>query len=302
MDGVLIIDKPAGMTSHDVVQRVRRAAGTSRVGHAGTLDPMATGVLVVMIGEATKLGPYLTAEDKRYEARIALGAATDTLDADGAVVARAPLPEWWGSPAAAGRIEQALGAERARREQIPPAFSALKIDGVSAHARARRGENLELAARPVVVHTLELVELSADGFVDLTMRVGKGYYVRSLARDLGHALGCPAHLARLRRTASGAFGIVSARRLEQLSDRQVLSEALISVAAAASTALPTAVLSPVGAARARQGKPLADEDFDQMPAAEAVAFCHTAWLDQAGALVGVGRRERDKHRILRGFR
>src|SRR5690606_12911070 len=127
LHGVLVVDKPAGLTSHDVVARVRRRLGRRRVGHAGTLDPMATGVLVVMVGEATKLGPYLSGEDKAYLATVSLGQATDTLDAEGEVTARAPLPAWWAEPAErAARVEAALDRERKRRSQQPPRFSAIK--------------------------------------------------------------------------------------------------------------------------------------------------------------------------------
>ena len=308
MNGVVIVDKPAGMTSHDVVQRVRRAAGTSRVGHAGTLDPMATGVLVVMIGEATKLGPYLTASDKAYRARVQLGAATDTLDAEGQVTASAPLPAWWSGPETAERIELALAGERARSEQIPPQVSAIKIDGRPAHARARRGETVTLEPRTVTVHELALLAFDASGSVDLTLQTSKGYYVRALARDLGEALGCPAHLTALRRTASGPFAIERARPLAALvgatrGDDEALREALIDLPHAAALALPVGTLTAEGVRKARAGQVLDDHHFHTPPEVRPYggAICPSGWIDDAGRLVAIGVINDGKYMVLRGF-
>ena len=297
LHGVLIVDKPQGMTSHDVVQRLRRIARTSRVGHAGTLDPMATGVLVVMIGEGTKLGPYLTAENKRYEARVQLGRGTDTLDAEGQVTEQGPLPDWW--PGARQEpLEHALDIERCRTEQIPPVYSAIKIGGESSHALARRGEALELAARPVRVASLVTVATDAEGWVDLTLDVSKGYYVRSLARDLGVSVGSPAHLTALRRAASGRFTLEHAETLAEFERTpSKLTERLLPVHDAAALALPLARLTTDGVVRARQGKRLADDDFTELP--ESVGA--SAWLDPTGALVAVGHRDGEALRILRGF-
>ncbi|MBM4358800.1 MAG: tRNA pseudouridine(55) synthase TruB [Deltaproteobacteria bacterium] len=297
--GVLLVDKPSGMTSHDVVQRLRRIARTSRVGHAGTLDPMATGVLVVMVGEATKLGPYLTAEEKRYRAELQLGRSTDTLDAEGATTAEAPLPGWWSSDERAAKVEQALAEERARALQAPPIFSAIKIDGESAHALARRGEIPELAPRPVAVASLASLATTDPGTIELELEVSKGYYVRSLARDLGVALGCPAHLTALRRLASGRF------RIEDTSPLGAFLEApgrwlerLLDVPTAASLAMPLGRLTPEGTLRARQGKRLHDGDFVEPPAGTGAA----GWLAPEGTLVAVGRRDEEAHVVLRGFR
>ncbi len=197
--GVLVVDKPAGPTSHDVVQRVRRALDTRRVGHAGTLDPAATGVLVLAIGEGTKLVPWLVAADKSYDAEIVLGAETDTLDADGRVVARAPVP-------ALDRddVVRALGAFLGARLQRAPRVSAIKVLGKPLHARARRGEDVLPPVREVVLHRAD-AELVAEDRITLSLDCGKGFYVRSLAHDLGIALGTLAHLSSLRRTRSGAF-------------------------------------------------------------------------------------------------
>jgi tRNA pseudouridine55 synthase len=291
--GVLVVDKPAGMTSHDVVARVRRLLGTRRVGHAGTLDPLATGVLVVLVGEATKLGAYLTAQRKRYEARIAFGRATDTLDAEGATTRSAEVPAWLlaeiAAPPREGRIASALGAERARSEQVPPAYSAIHVEGQRSYERARAGEAISLAARPVTVEALGVTgsgvpKLPDLPFVDLYLDVGKGYYVRSLAHDLGERLGVPTHLAALRRTASGPFTLDRAARLDDGPD--ALRSALQPLAEAAAEALPVGRLTDEGAGRARQGKRLAEAHFTALPPFAGAS----AWLDPEGRLVAVGAR------------
>ncbi len=287
--GVLVVDKPRGPTSHDVVQRVRRALATREVGHAGTLDPMATGVLVVAVGEATKLVPWLTAADKGYTATLVLGVATDSYDAEGTVVeTRTPDPSW------RTRLPHALEVERTRREQIPPAFSAIKTDGVRAHERARRGESVELAARPVEVRTLDAsASLDADELT-IEVAVAKGYYVRSLARDLAAALGTVGHLTALRRTRSGAFTMEEAAPL----DAPDLALRLVPLAHAAARALPVARLSGRGTDDARAGRRVAPSDLVR----EGQALGPHAWLAPDGALVAVGEIEADgSGRVLRGF-
>ena len=291
-EGVLVVDKPGGMTSHDVVAQARRLLGTRRVGHAGTLDPLATGVLVVLVGEATKLGPYLTADDKGYVAEVAFGRATDTLDAEGATTTSAAVPPWLREEMARvdrPRLAAAFAAELARTEQVPPVFSAIHVDGRRSHDRARAGEVVELAPRPVAVRRLELIEgaVAADAAepaIRLEVDVAKGYYVRSLARDLGDRLGVPAHLAALRRTRSGAFRLDEAVRLD--AGALALGAALIPVAAAIARALPLGRLTAAGAGRARQGKRLGEADFVALPpVADA-----SAWLDPEGRLVAIGAR------------
>lgn len=306
--GVLVVDKPRGPTSHDVVARMRRALGTRRVGHAGTLDPMASGVLVVLAGEATKLAPYLTAEDKRYVARVALGTGTDTLDAEGQVSETQPIPGWLreeiaaleGDPAGlerAPRIAAALAAERERRAQVPPAHSAIKVGGQRSYALARAGQEVDLAARPVEVRALGLRAAAWSAGapeIEVELLVSKGYYVRSLGRDLGAHLGLPAHLTALRRTASGAFTIDRAARLtEERASGEALLRALIPLEQAAALGLPTARLTEEGAQRARQGKPMRLADFTEPPpvvAGESEAAA--AWLGPDGQLVAVGRARR----------
>jgi tRNA pseudouridine55 synthase len=296
--GVLVADKPSGPTSHDVVQQARRLYGTREVGHAGTLDPMATGVLLLMFGEALKLSPYLSAESKRYRARVAFGRATDTLDALGETTREVEL-----APGSLGEaaLEQALNRERARTTQVPPAFSAIRLGGKRAHRMSRRGETPELAPRPVAVHALEVVERAQDpSSLELEMVVSKGYYVRALARDLGETLSLPAHLSSLRRLASGAFN---------LSDAVVWPPArpapLIPLELAAARALPMVALNPSGERRARFGQALSIGDFveDPLPAhGDLEAQRVVAWTGTTGRLIALGRRDAERgFCVLRGF-
>jgi tRNA pseudouridine55 synthase len=252
VDGVLVCDKPAQMTSHDVVARVRRLAGQRRVGHGGTLDPPATGVLVLALGRATRLLPFLPTEPKRYLAEVAFGSETDTLDATGTVTATA---------AADGVDEPGLRAALAGflgpQQQVPPMVSAIKVGGERLYAKARRGEEVERAPRPIVIHELELL-----GFVGgerplatLAVVCSGGTYVRSLAADLGRALGNLAHLASLRRTAVGRFTEAEAHTLEELADPGRLEAAVLDPAAAmASTA--TRALTPAEASALATGRTL----------------------------------------------
>lgn len=309
LHGVLVIDKPHGPTSHGVVARVRKALQQKRVGHAGTLDPMATGVLVVLVGEGTKLSPYLTAEDKRYTARIAFGVSTTTLDAEGEVVERAdPPPELLAEIQAlaadpsrlpGGRLAAAFAVEEARTEQVPPAYSAIQVDGERSHELARAGREVELAPRPVSLLSWRVCAArAAPGelpSIDIDLTVSKGYYVRSLARDLGASLGVPSHLAALRRTRSGTFEIDSA--VSTGAGVEALRAALVSLSSAASLSLPVARLTGEGVIRARQGKRLTEADFIDPPRSESVG----AWLDQDEDLVAVGERRMDSFIVVRGF-
>lgn len=211
LSGILPLDKPEGMTSHDVVAALRRASGEQRIGHAGTLDPMATGLLVTLVGRHARLEPYLSARDKTYEARIAFGSATDTEDADGEVTGTAPVPERLFDPAEA---ETVLAGFVGPRQQTPPAFSAIKVDGEVSHRRARAGAEVVLEPRPIEVFEAELMGLDAGAMTwDVRFRVSKGTYVRSLARDIGLAAGTLAHLSALRRTASGPLRVAEAHSL-----------------------------------------------------------------------------------------
>jgi tRNA pseudouridine55 synthase len=235
MNGVLLVDKPAGPTSHDVVFRVRRALGTRDAGHTGTLDPAATGLLAVCLGDALKLQRWLAEGDQAYLATVAFGAATTTEDAEGTVLER-------GDPSGlteAG-VRAALAPLTGEIDQVPPMFSAVRVDGRRLHEAARAGETVERAPRRVTVHSLELTGLSATGAdglrrARLEVRCGKGTFVRTLAADLGRSLGVPAHLAVLRRTAAGPFTVEGALPLEALeqlatSDRAALLLRIISPA------------------------------------------------------------------------
>jgi len=217
-DGLLVVDKPAGWTSHDVVARVRRLASTRKVGHAGTLDPMATGVLVLGIGRATRLLTYVTGADKDYAATVRLGVATTTDDAEGEVVARVDA-----SAVARAELLARVAALTGDIRQVPSAVSAIKVDGQRAYARVRAGEDVELAARPVRVARFEVVAARPDvddGVpvldVDVEVTCSSGTYVRALARDLGDALDVGGHLTALRRTRVGGFGLGQARTLDEL--------------------------------------------------------------------------------------
>jgi tRNA pseudouridine55 synthase len=244
VDGVLVCDKPAGITSHDVVARVRRLAGQRRVGHGGTLDPPATGVLVLALGRVTRLLPFLPMEPKRYLARIAFGAETDTLDASGAVTATADAA---GVDEAA--VRGALAAFLGPQRQLPPMVSAVKVGGERLYAKARRGESVERAPRPIVVHALELVDFAGGQRPEATVEVtcSGGTYVRALAADLGRALGTLAHLAALRRTAVGQFTDADAHTLPEL---EALAGDLARVVLAPAQALRSVAVRPLSAAEA----------------------------------------------------
>ena len=218
--GLLLVNKPAGLTSHDVVARVRRLAGTRRVGHAGTLDPMATGLLVIGVEKATRLLGHLTLHDKDYLGTFRLGRTTSTDDAEGE-----PLTDGDASAVTDDALAAGLRELTGQISQVPPAVSAIKVDGVRAYTRARRGEDVQLAARPVTVHALDLLGVRRSGRlvdVDVAASVSSGTYIRSLARDLGAALGVGGHLTALRRTRVGGYRVEQAHDLDELA---ALSEA-----------------------------------------------------------------------------
>lgn len=287
LSGVAVVDKPRGLTSHTVVAQARRLFGRKDIGHAGTLDPMATGVLLVLVGQATKLSGYLTADSKRYAAEIYFGRATDTLDAEGQTTEEAPLGEGQLSHAA---VTAALAQELARREQTPPAVSAIKVNGERSYALARAGNAVALPPRPVQLMELRLVELALP-VLRCELFVSKGYYVRSLARDLGERLGVPAHLSGLRRLASGPFTIEQAAAWPAVEPPPLLSltEAVASV-------LPACRLKEEAVLRARQGKLLSADDFSELPANAELG----AWLTPGGELVALGSATGEL-KVVRGF-
>lgn len=250
--GILLVDKPAGMTSHDVVARTRRAFGTRKVGHAGTLDPMATGLLVIGIEGATRLLTYIVGADKTYAATIRLGQTTGTDDAEGEVVAVA-APEAWDAvtdDAVSAGIASLTGAI----SQVPSAVSAIKVDGRRAYDRVRAGEEVVLAARDVVVSRFDLLETRrGEGFIDLDVIVdcSSGTYIRSLARDLGAGLGVGGHLTALRRTRVGPFEVAGAVGLDTLEGAPTLTPG-----EAAGRILPVLEMSSDDARDLRHGKRL----------------------------------------------
>jgi tRNA pseudouridine55 synthase len=215
VDGLVVVDKPAGCTSHDVVARLRRIYGLRRVGHAGTLDPDATGVLLVGLGRATRLLRFLTETGKVYRGEVAFGVATDTLDAAGTETARGAMPAL-----TRGRLEAVLPRFLGTIEQIPPMVSAIKVDGRRLHERARQGETVERAPRSVRIDRIDVEEFTAGDFPRATVLVecGSGTYIRSLAADLGEAVGGCAHLAWLRRLRVGPFPAEEARTLEEIAE------------------------------------------------------------------------------------
>jgi len=206
------VDKPGGWTSHDVVGRTRRLARTRKVGHAGTLDPMATGVLLLGIGKATRVLGHLALTDKTYEATIRLGISTITDDADGEVVETHPA-----DAVTVADLQAQIALLTGQIEQVPSSVSAIKVDGVRSYARVRSGEDVELTARTVTVSRFEILDRRGDD-LDVIIDCSSGTYVRALARDLGRALGVGGHLTALRRTRVGVFGLDVARSLEQLEE------------------------------------------------------------------------------------
>lgn len=215
LSGILAVDKPGGITSHDVVHSIRRITGEKRVGHAGTLDPMATGLLVVMVGPATRLAPFLTAADKTYLAKVSFGAETESDDAEGRIIRTAHVPDEVCDPIfAAGTCASLVGSHL----QTPPAFSAIKKQGAVAHKAARAGTALELEPRPIRIVSCAVVGIECSNEIawDLELTVSKGTYVRALARDIGRALDSAAHLSSLRRTRSGVLDVASAYILEEI--------------------------------------------------------------------------------------
>jgi len=274
--GILLVDKPGGLTSHDVVARTRRAFGTRKVGHAGTLDPMATGLLVIGIEGATRLLTYIVGADKTYTATIRLGASTSTDDAEGEVTGSADAADW-------SRVDDAAIADGIRDltgaiSQVPSSVSAIKVAGKRAYDLVRAGESVELAARQVTVSRFEvLAQRRTEGFLDLDVVVdcSSGTYIRALARDLGAALGVGGHLTALRRTRIGGFDVSDAVGVDDLAGAATLTPAQ-----AAALVMPVLEVSADEARDLRHGKRLIGQR-DRLTAAEVAA------IDPDGVLVGI---------------
>lgn len=211
MEGILLVDKPSDHTSHDVVARLRGKLKMKRIGHAGTLDPMATGLMIVLVGKATRVSQYLMGLDKEYEGTVELGKTTDTQDAEGEMLQTRPVP-----PLTEAEVKAAMAGFLGDQYQLPPMYSAVKIDGVPLYKSARKGQEIEREPRFIRVMSWELTGLALPRF-DFRLRCSKGTYVRTLAHDLGEKLGCGAHLAALRRTATEKFHVSQALTLEQIN-------------------------------------------------------------------------------------
>lgn len=283
MNGVIVVDKPAGPTSHDVVARARRALGLARIGHTGTLDPLATGVLPLVIGRATRLAQFLTADEKEYLAGVRLGASTPTYDAEGRADAAAVQPP--DLPAAA--LEAALEAFRGTFAQVPPAFSAKKVDGTRAYRLARQDRPVEMQPVTVTVHALDLVGVER-GLVTVRLACSSGFYVRSFAHDLGQRLGCGAYLETLRRTRAGQFHESAAVPLDRLERLEGPPPAYMIPPERLLAGRPGVVVSARGARRLAHGNTLEAGDLmgGQPPAGDTGPI---RVLDEAGALLAVAQ-------------
>jgi tRNA pseudouridine55 synthase len=277
VSGWLVVDKPAGITSTAVVNKVKWAMEAQKAGHAGTLDPAATGVLAIALGEATKTVPYITDALKCYRFVVNLGAATTTDDAEGEVTETSALRP------SDGEIAAALGAFRGEIQQVPPQYSAVKVEGERAYDLARQGEAMDLAARELWVERLEMIARPSADQVELEMVCGKGGYVRSIARDLGAALGCLGHVAWLRRVWSGPFTAAEGISLEEI-DRLAKTEALdgwLKPLELGLQDLPELLCTPEGAVRLKNGNP-------GMVLTSTAAYGDEAWASYQGRAVAVG--------------
>ena len=300
--GLVIVDKPGGLTSHDVVARIRRLAGTRRVGHAGTLDPMATGVLVVGVEKATKLLGYLTLTEKEYAATIRLGQSTSTDDAEGEPAGGAPATE-----VTEASLSAAVAGLTGEIWQVPPAVSAIKVGGQRAYRLTRAGAAPELKPRQVTVYAFEVAGLRRDGDmldVDAVVRCSSGTYIRALARDLGAELGTGGHLTRLRRNRVGGYGLDQARTLEQLArEKDAERFDVLPLADAAAAAFPRRDLTEDEARRLSHGGRLAptataDPAAAADPAPAAADPAPTAAFAPDGTLVALVTDEAGQARPL----
>lgn len=249
--GILVIDKPQGITSFGVVKRVRQVLRVKKAGHTGTLDPLATGVLPVCVGEATKVAGLLLAEDKEYEATGLLGVETDTLDTTGRI-----LVERGFGDVTREQVELALGSLRGAQQQVPPAFSAVRESGVRAYERARRGEKVELAPREVEVHELALTRWAPPHF-EIHVACSKGTFVRSLVSEVGRRVGCGATLSALRRLRTGPFTLAQSVALEGMEERWKRGDLSLVTMDEALAHLPAVEITPKDVTRIRQGQPVA---------------------------------------------
>ncbi|MBN1656665.1 MAG: tRNA pseudouridine(55) synthase TruB [Deltaproteobacteria bacterium] len=300
--GFILVDKPRGPTSHDMVLMVRRVLAGGSVGHAGTLDPMATGLLVLAVGQATKLLQFVTLEDKEYQATITLGSETDTLDAEGKVIKLAQPPEDLSRERVEERARRFIGTIRQR----PPTISAIKRNGIPLYRRALRGERVEAPLREVVVHDLRILDVRGSE-IDLHVRCGKGFYLRAFARDLALALGTVGHLSALRRTRIGPFTVDQARVIGEFRAaetdgalRAALREKLIPLVDAC-RGMKLLVLSEEACQHAFHGRPVQISQICDGSLSESDRGL-AALLNQQQQLVAVARIFETELRVIRGFR
>ena len=283
-NGILLVDKPGGVTSHDVVARARRALGTRKIGHAGTLDPMATGLLILGVGPATRLLTYIVGLDKTYEATIRLGVSTDSDDADGAVTARADADAL--AAVSSERVASGAAALTGEISQVPSTVSAIKVGGKRAYALARAGEEVQLAARQVTVSAFDITRLRASDDavdVDVVVACSSGTYIRALARDLGAGMGVGGHLTALRRTRVGPFSVADA------ATEIAPDAALLSPADVAASVLGSVAVTVDEARDLRHGKRLAGA----APRLEGLRTATPAAIDPDGRLIGILERRGD---------
>jgi tRNA pseudouridine55 synthase len=283
--GILVLDKPAGMSSHDVVAVVRRTLRNMKIGHTGTLDPFATGVLPLVVGQATRLAQFFSGAEKAYDARIRLGRATDSYDVTGSVTFEAPPGSIWPSEQT---VRDALGNFVGPLMQVPPAYSAKMTAGVRAYERARRGIAVELPASAVTLHRAEVVGMEGD-LVDIRLTCSAGFYVRSLAHDLGVTLGTGAHLESLRRTRSGAYGLDSAVTLDAVPDQGAALLARMIPLDNLLTGFPAVVVTQIGVQYVRHGRNIGAAELREPPGGQ-------EWPDRVrlvgpdGALLAIADR------------
>jgi tRNA pseudouridine55 synthase len=292
MNGVLVVDKPAGPTSHDVVARVRRAIGISRIGHTGTLDPLATGVLALVVGRATRLAQFLSVDEKEYIAAIRLGHATATYDAEERVVRDADGPPRLRPASDApdvpeSRLRETLSEFVGTFSQVPPRFSAKKIGGTPAYLLARLQKEVEVKPVQVTAHALDLQHFS-DGLATVRVVCSSGFYVRSLAHDVGQRLGCGAHLESLRRIRAGEFTVAEAAPLETIEGERIDALARLVPMADLLSSLPHVVVNERGARRAAHGNSLAVEDLRNAGRIAPEPAGPIRVLDADGALLAIG--------------
>ena len=292
--GILVVDKARGPTSHDVVAKARRALNTGRIGHAGTLDPMATGVLVLGVGEGTKLVPWLTADDKSYVADVRLGLATNSGDMDGETVSEAPVPAL-----SSADVQRAAEGFLGTHLQRVPALSAVRVDGERLYEKARRGEVVDAPERSVTLHAVA-AELVDPQTIRVELRAAKGFYVRSFGEMLAQRLGTRGHLVALRRTTSGRFDLTDAvptasLEVERGEGRESLP--LLPLADAAARLFPTVVLDEGGLEDARHGRRVSLSSDVTGAAEAALVYGEGA----ARRLVALARVEEDGLHVVRGF-